>query len=126
MQRPKTLPRATLRTYRVMAGNGFRWGSKFRLIAMDALPSDAGSSATTSTGSYRNYDIIKSNQVITYTNYTTGLGDIKGKLTFAIYNKHIDVTTNDASYTTTDGLNETLRANIWVFARCRSCYAYYT
>jgi hypothetical protein len=109
-----------------MAGNGFCWGGTFRLIAMDALPSDAGLSIATSTGSYHNYDIIKSNQVITYTNYTTGPDNIKGKLTLAIYNKPIDVTTNDTSYTTIDRLNETLRANIWVFARYRSCYAYYT
>jgi hypothetical protein len=121
-----TLPRATLRTCRVMAGNRFCWGGWFRLTTTDASPSNAGSSIATSTGSYHNYDIIKSNQVITYANYATGLDNIKGKLTFAIYNKTIDVTTDNASYNAIGGLNWTIHANIWVIARCRSCYAYYS
>jgi hypothetical protein len=73
---------------------------------MDALPSDAELSTTTSTGTYRNYD------------------NIKVKTTFTIYNKPIDVTTDNASYTTTGRLDETLRATIWVFVKYWSFYDY--
>jgi hypothetical protein len=84
---------------------------------MDAIPSCAELSTTTSTGTYHNYDIIESNQVITYAYSTTGIDNIKGETAFAIYNKHIDVTTNNTSYTTTGRLDETLRATIWVFVK---------
>jgi hypothetical protein len=91
---------------------------------MDAIPSGVKLSTTTSTGTYRNYDIIKSNQVITYTDSATGIDNIKGETTFAIYNKPIDVTTDNASYTTIGRLDETLRATIWVFVKYWSFYAY--
>jgi hypothetical protein len=91
---------------------------------MDAIPSCAEISTTTSTGAYRRCDIIKSNQVITYTDSTSGIDNINGKTTFTIYNKPIDVTTGNASYTTTGRLDETLRATIWVFVKYWSFYAY--
>ena len=93
-----------------MAGNGFCWGSRLRIITIDASPSNAELFATSSTGYHCNYNITKSNQIITYTNYTTGCDTIKGEAKLTTYHKATD-DTNFASYTAIDGLNGT-----WVAA----------
>jgi hypothetical protein len=100
-----------------LAGNGICWGIQLRIITYDASPSNAELSTANSTGYYHNYDIIKSNQIITYANYTTGCDDIEGEDKPTTYNRTIDVTTNNASYTTIGGLNGAILASIWVITK---------
>jgi hypothetical protein len=83
--------------------------------ALGTAPGKHGSILCTlrAPGYHYNYNITKSNQIITYTNSTTGCDNIEGEAKLTTYDKTTDAT-NYTSYTTIDGLDGTILASTWI------------
>jgi hypothetical protein len=82
---------------------------------MDSIPSGTELSATTTTSIYYSADVITFAAIVTSTDSATDIDYNEGNSTSTIYNMSVAITTDNASYTTTGGLDGPFRAAIGIF-----------